>query len=385
MGLYKQGNSSIWWMSFTANGRQYRRSTGTVDKVLAQRVLDKIKGEVAQDKWFDRDDSRERTFNEMMARYISDYSRINKAAGTFTKDKGMLKKHLTPWFGGFVLAEISPDLISRYKTKRLDAKAAPSTVLNELGMVRSAFNVAITEWGWNLINPFTKIKLRLRPTFRDRWLSDAEEARLFEKTQGKLWGQLTDLVVLTLQTGISQEEVLKLAWPQIDFSRKVLITKRKKTERRNIPARTIPLNTVALDVLHRRSKIRSIKSDFVFYCTAGTRIDAAKLKTAFPKAVKEAGIDDFCFHDLRHTFATRLAQRGVDLYKICKLLGHKDIATTQRYAHHCPDSLKDVVAMLDGAAGSTAVLDSNASENGPDNHKIIIPGNSEELKQAVSS
>jgi integrase len=68
---------------------------------------------------------------------------------------------------------------------------------------------------------------------------------------------------------------------------------------------------------------------------------------AFYIVMRKAGIKDFRFHDLRHTFATRLAQAGVDLYKISKLLGHKDIKMTQRYAHHCPDSLRDGVEILE--------------------------------------
>lgn len=76
-------------------------------------------------------------------------------------------------------------------------------------------------------------------------------------------------------------------------------------------------------------------------------VDAAKLKAAFVKAVRKAGIENFRFHDLRHTFATRLVQRGIDLYKVAKLLGHTDVSTTQRYAHHYPESLRDGVEILD--------------------------------------
>ena len=76
-------------------------------------------------------------------------------------------------------------------------------------------------------------------------------------------------------------------------------------------------------------------------------IDAAKLKRAFIAAVEAAKIEDFRFHDLRHTFATRLVQKGVDLYKVSKLLGHSDVSTTQRYAHHYPESLRDGVEILD--------------------------------------
>lgn len=77
------------------------------------------------------------------------------------------------------------------------------------------------------------------------------------------------------------------------------------------------------------------------------------------RALKKAGINGFCFHDLRHTFATRLAQMGKDLYRVKKLLGHRDIKTTQRYAHHFPESLRESVEALDGFG------DYNRPQNGP--------------------
>ncbi len=78
---------------------------------------------------------------------------------------------------------------------------------------------------------------------------------------------------------------------------------------------------------------------------------------AYYNAVKRAKITDFKFHDLRHTFATRLAQAGIDLYMISKLLGHKDIKMTQRYSHHCPESLRSGVEVLDRI--STELAQSN--------------------------
>ena len=78
----------------------------------------------------------------------------------------------------------------------------------------------------------------------------------------------------------------------------------------------------------------------------GTKIDGDNLRRAFKKALQKAGIEDFHFHDLRHTFATRLAQKGVDIYTISKLLGHKDIRMTQRYSHHSPESLRDGIQAL---------------------------------------
>ena len=77
------------------------------------------------------------------------------------------------------------------------------------------------------------------------------------------------------------------------------------------------------------------------------KIDGDNLRRAFKKALQKADIKDFHFHDLRHTFATRLAQNGVDIYTISKLLGHKDIQMTQRYSHHSPESLRDGIQVLE--------------------------------------
>jgi len=87
----------------------------------------------------------------------------------------------------------------------------------------------------------------------------------------------------------------------------------------------------------------------VFFNGANKMIDRWNLKSRFNEAVKDSGIEKFRFHDLRHSFATRLAQSGVDIYKISKLLGHKDVTTTQRYAHHYPESLRSSVELLDSA------------------------------------
>ncbi len=74
------------------------------------------------------------------------------------------------------------------------------------------------------------------------------------------------------------------------------------------------------------------------------------------------GIENLWLHDLRRTFATRLAQAGVDLYKISKLLGHKDIKMTQRDAHHCPDSLRDRVEILEVDYNLTTIAEKECSE-----------------------
>jgi site-specific recombinase XerD len=112
--------------------------------------------------------------------------------------------------------------------------------------------------------------------------------------------------------------------------------------------RSIPLNKTALGVLEREAKTKSIKNDLVFFSSHGTNMNNCSLIRAFKRAVKKTGVSDFTWHGLRRTFATRLAHKGLDIYKISCLLGHEDVPTTQkRYAHHCTERLGIGVEILD--------------------------------------
>jgi integrase len=147
----------------------------------------------------------------------------------------------------------------------------------------------------------------------------------------------------------------------VDLKRRtatLLVTKNKER-------RTIPLNQTLIDLLSSKGRVRNI-SGYVFVTQAGTRIDARNLLRAFYSARKTARLEDVRFHDLRHTFATRLVQAGVDLYKVKELLGHKTISMTMRYAHHYPESLRSSVEVLDICYNSATV------------------GNKKDLRQAVS-
>ena len=110
---------------------------------------------------------------------------------------------------------------------------------------------------------------------------------------------------------------------------------------------TLPLNKTALRVIVARYKARLSSTPYVFYSTAGTQIDGNNLGSDFRAAVKRSGIEHFRFHDLRHTFATRLAQNGIDLYTLQRLGRWKEVSMVMRYAHHNTESLRPGVAILD--------------------------------------
>ena len=205
-------------------------------------------------------------------------------------------------------------------------------------MLSKAFNLAVKEWEWLSENPVSKVSKEREDNERDRWLSYEEEEKILNNCSD--W--LRDIIIFDLHTGLRQDELLSLEWKRVDLPLETILIQKTKNGR----PKTLPLNRVALDILKAKSKVRSVKNDLVFLSRSGIKINRRYLWTVFKKALNRAGIEDFTFHDLRHTFATRLVQKGEDIYKVAKLMGHKDIRMTQRYAHHSSESLRSGVEVL---------------------------------------
>lgn len=148
---------------------------------------------------------------------------------------------------------------------------------------------------------------------------------------------MPEIITVAANTGLRMGELLNLRWKDIDLFRKTISI---------IQPKTIPLCEVVFNLLVSKSKTVSM-SGFIFRTEVDTKISSSNLQREFWKSLEAAKISNFRFHDLRHTFATRLVQTGVDLYSVSKLLGHKDIKTTQKYAHHNTNSLRDAVKNLD--------------------------------------
>ncbi len=158
-----------------------------------------------------------------------------------------------------------------------------------------------------------------------------------------------------------QNEILSLKWSQVDLFRLTATL----IETKNKEKRTIPLNQTVFEILKSKDKVRSI-SGYVFTSQAGTKLDARNLLRTFYAARKKADLEDVRFHDLRHTFATRLVQAGINLYVVKELLGHKTLTMTMRYAHHYPESLRHGVEVLDKKCYNSATVDiKKGSEESP--------------------
>lgn len=336
MGLFKR--CKIYWFCIMANGRRIQRSTGTENKRLAENIYAKVKTQVIEGKWFDIGESKLHTFDEMMERYLKEHSAINKAEGSYENDKCYVR-HLSKVFSGLTLDRVTPKLINEYKGKRIADGKKPATIQKELICLSHAFNIAVKEWEWTNTNPVQRVTIPNPHNQIDRWLTYDEEERLLIACHDREW--LKEVIIFALNTGMRQGEIINLMWSDVDlFRRTATIHKTKNKEKR-----TIPLNQTVMELLKAKGRVVSITGHV--FTQDGDRSTKREIQRQFSTALKRTGIISFRFHDLRHTFATRLAQSGVDIYTIAKLLGHKDIRMTQRYAHHYPESLRSGVNILD--------------------------------------
>ena len=338
MGLFKRGQ--VWWFSFSYKGRQIRKSAETENKKIAEKIHHKVMTEVSEGKWFEKLLGEGKTFSEMMEKYMAEHSIPNKASSD--RDERSLK-HLLPSLGDLLLLEITPRKINSYKTLRRQEGASPCTVNRELALMKHAFTLSINEWEWAKDNPVKKVSMEKEPPARDRWLTDDEEGRLL--VVSPQW--LQKIIIFALDTGCRKDEILSLTWIVIDLSNRVVTIFGKKTGvRRSIPL-TKRVQKMLQEMKKTDGKVRSIKDNYVFTHPEGQQVNIHTLRSAYERALKKAEIEEFWFHDLRHTFASRLAQKGVDPYTIQKLMGHETFTTTQRYAHHHTESLRRGIEALE--------------------------------------
>lgn len=184
-------------------------------------------------------------------------------------------------------------------------------------------------------NPCRRVKPMRTDNERSRNLSKDEEKKLFEALDSECW--LQDIVTMAIHTGMRRGEIFNLRWFDVDFSRGVIHVRNTKTAK----DRVVPMNAAAREMLERLPKT----SGYVFPSpkTGGRLVD---IKKKFNEACETAGIEDFRFHDLRHTAATRLADAGVNVIVIAEILGHGDIRTTKRYSHAMEEAKREAVEKL---------------------------------------
>jgi integrase len=220
---------------------------------------------------------------------------------------------------------------------------APATVNRYVAVLSHAFTLAVREWGWLEASPLQRVRRLREPRGRVRCLTDEERPRLLAACQANSNPCLYPVVLLALSTGARKQELLSLTWREVDLRRAQLTIAHSKNGER----RTLPLAGRALQTVQALAKVRRIDTPLLFPRADGRA--PLDLRYAFHQALREAGIADFRFHDLRHTFSSYLAMNGASLLEMAEALGHKTLAMVKRYAHLSEAHTAGVVARMNAA------------------------------------
>jgi len=347
MSLYKRKTSPNWQYKLypPGGGTPLQGSTGTSNKAQAQEFHDRLK----VDLWnHARLGTKPRyTWNDAVVRYVSDREGLPSLETTKTHLR-WLDQHLS----GVALIDIDRDQIDAIaqakrrepkviRTKRgivtTDQLVSAGTVKRVVGVLKAVLNAAV-EWGWLDRVPVTKRAKVVQK--RIRWLTQAQAERLL----AELPDHLAEMARFALETGLRRSNVTGLQWSQVDIVRRVAWIHPDQAKAKK--AITVPLSETAIAVLRRQlAKKRAPEfTDSVFVYHG--RPVYQTVTEAWRKALKRAGIRDFRWHDLRHTWASWHVQRGTPLQVLKELGGWETLEMVQRYAHLSADHLAHWVAPL---------------------------------------
>jgi integrase len=330
-------------VDFTVRGKRITRSTKTSNYKEAKKILGIIQGKIATDKFSLSEVAPiEIMLREFLEEKYFPYARSYKRPSTMDLEMRYCRKFLA-FVGNVNLRSISVATIDQWKAQMVST-VSPTSWNIVLRSLKSVFNTA-KKWEYIDKNPFDQVQ-RIRVDERRRYLMDSEVARIMEVIDQDIHAALNNtkykksvaefrkkfklLVEFLLYTGLRRGEALKLTMTDVDLVRGVIFIERTKTHL----GRLVPLNPRAREI------IEMTRPDLF------TKMHYQVVSEKFSHYLKQAGLEGFKLHSLRHTFATRLVALGVDLYTISRLLGHTDIKTTMVYAKTNIDSMQAAVNQL---------------------------------------
>jgi site-specific recombinase XerD len=328
-------DSGVYWISyFDCEGKRRREKAGKLTAaldLLAERRLQIKKGEFIPPR-----QTRAWTFRKLAEETIKRKA-LRLAPATIDTDNNRLSQ-LIPMLGHIRFDRVTPERIEKLLGDLKGKGLSNSTINRYRSFISSVFSYALKS---NLIsmNPVARVGRYRENDSRLRWLKPDEEERLrnvLTSTKTTLCARLWE-IELALHTGIRRGEQWGLKWKDVDLERGN-ITVKGKTGRRHVVA-----NTSALGALHN---LHSLTSEKEFVSPDNDGSAKRDWRTWFHHACEEANVENFHWHDLRHTFASRLVMAGVDIRTVQELLGHKSIVQTMRYAHLSSDHRKVAVEKM---------------------------------------
>ena len=326
-GVYRRANSRYWWIATTLpDGQRIRQSAGTEDRKEAEGLLAKFKLEAFRAANFGI--KPERSWQEAVVRYLTSKSTLRSF-----RDVQRICRMLDPYLGRLMLSQINGDIIWQVTQGELKRGNAVATVNRYLALVRSVLRMARDEWQW--LDSVPKVRLLSGEVERDRWLTRAEADRLIAECAP----HFAALVRFALATGCRAREITGLEWDRVDLARRTAWLNRTK----NGTPRGVPLNSDAIAVLEAE------RGKHPVYCFTyrGEPIGWDVTNTAWRTALRKAGISDFRFHDLRHTWASWHRQAGTSCDELKDLGGWKTRSMVDRYAKFATENLAAAAARIE--------------------------------------
>ncbi|MBF0556408.1 MAG: site-specific integrase [Nitrospirae bacterium] len=334
-GLYKQKGSDFYWLRYVGHdGKVIRESAKTTNFKEAQAKLENQRRAIREGK---EPEPIKRISNFTFRQLSEQYLIWAERQRSFRSKRGFILQ-LVDVFGNLPLRSFNTMQIEQFQTRRIEKGNKPATVNRLLATMKHMFTKAV-QWEMADDSTFKKIRqVRLleENNRRLRYLSKDECKELLRNCNG----YLNAIVTFALNTGCRRGEILSVKWDNIDLTHGFIRLDRTK----NGECRDIPINDDLKAVL--QSITRRLDIPYVFFDeTTGKPFN--DVKRSFQTACRRAGIRDFHFHDLRHTFASHLVMGGVDITTVSKLLGHKSLTMTLRYSHLSPNHLQNAVNVLD--------------------------------------
>ncbi|MBK9662085.1 MAG: tyrosine-type recombinase/integrase [Nitrosomonas sp.] len=334
-GVYRRQDSRFWWIATKLpNGKRIRQSAGTENRQDAEALLAKIRLEAFREHHFGF--KPQRSWQEAVVRYLA----IKVNLRSF-KDVQRICRKLDPFLGHLILDQITGDVIWSVIQGVLAKGNKPATVNRYLALIRSLLRMARDEWQW--IDAMPKIRFLTGETERDRWLTREEADRLIAVSPP----HLAALIRFALATGCRAREITGLEWNRVDLARRTAWLNQTK----NGTPRGVPLNLDAVIVLEKQLG-KHPQFCFTYF---GAPIRWEITNSAWHTALAKAGINDFRFHDLRHTWASWHRQAGTSCDELKDLGGWKSRVMVDRYAKYATEHLRVAAARIEDGRGGNVV------------------------------
>jgi integrase len=311
-------------------------------KTKAQEWANKTEILMKEGKYLSQVRSKEHTVAEMIDRYIDT---VLSKKPKLQKDYARYLLTFKDLIGNYTLHQATPsvivearDTIANIKTRKGTLRSG-ATVNRYLASLSSAFSTAVNEWEWLEVNPMLRVKKATEARGRVRYLDDKEREDLLEACLKASNPYLYPAVIIAISTGARKMEILSLKWKDINILEgRAILHDTKNGERRSLS-----LMHKAKDAMQELYNNRS-DDNWVFPSKDNTK--PFDITRSWRKALNDASIVDFRFHDLRHTAASYLAMNGATMGEIADILGHKTLQMVKRYSHLSDEHKQSVVESM---------------------------------------